>query len=102
MIWLHGERDHLVPLDVGMEHIEIFEESGWPVTRLEHEKGHMVNLNQFEEMREQVQKIAKNSQRLSIRWSDPPTNIGESCLKSKTTGTVLWPVSTITSCLRPS
>ena len=63
VIWMHGERDHLVPLDVGMEHIEIFEESGWPVTRLEHEKGHMVNLNQFEEMREQVQKIAKNSQR---------------------------------------
>ena len=56
---MHGERDHLVPLDVGMEHIEIFEESGWPVTRLEHEKGHMVNLNQFEEMREQVSKIAK-------------------------------------------
>ena len=46
-----------------MEHIEIFEQSGWPVTRLEHEKGHMVNLNQFEEMREQVSKIAKNSQR---------------------------------------
>ena len=38
VIWMHGERDHLVPLDVGMEHIEIFEESGWPVTRLEHEK----------------------------------------------------------------
>tara|TARA_B100001027_G_scaffold48490_1_gene32002 strand:- start:571 stop:1158 length:588 start_codon:yes stop_codon:yes gene_type:complete len=62
VIWMHGERDHLVPFDVGMEHIKIFEESGWPVTRLEHEKGHMVNLNQFEEMREQVQRIA-NSQR---------------------------------------
>ncbi len=63
VIWMHGERDHLVPLDVGIEHIEIFEESGWPVTRLEHEKGHMVNLNQFEEMREQISEIAKNSQR---------------------------------------
>ena len=62
VIWMHGERDHLVPFDVGMEHIKIFEESGWPVTRLEHEKGHMVNLSQFEEMREQVQRIA-NSQR---------------------------------------
>tara|TARA_B100000886_G_scaffold284368_1_gene208720 strand:+ start:471 stop:1058 length:588 start_codon:yes stop_codon:yes gene_type:complete len=62
VIWMHGERDHLVPFDVGMEHIKIFEESGWPVTRLEHEKGHMVNLNQFEEMRDQVQRIA-NSQR---------------------------------------
>ena len=44
VIWMHGERDHLVPFDVGMEHIKIFEESGWPVTRLEHEKGHMVTL----------------------------------------------------------
>ena len=63
VIWMHGERDHLVPLDVGMEHIEIFEESGWPVTRLEHGKGHMVNLKQFEEMRENISMIAKNSQR---------------------------------------
>tara|TARA_B100000902_G_C27262895_1_gene891830 strand:+ start:886 stop:1476 length:591 start_codon:yes stop_codon:yes gene_type:complete len=63
VIWMHGKRDHLVPLDVGIEHIEIFEESGWPVTRLEHEKGHMVNLKQFEEMRKQVSMIAQNYQR---------------------------------------
>ena len=58
--WMHGERDHLVPLDVGREHIEIFEEAGWPVVRFEHEKGHMVNLNQFEEMREEVSSMAGN------------------------------------------
>ena len=63
VIWMHGERDHLVPLDVGIEHIEIFEQSGWPVTRLRHEKGHMVNLKQFEQMREQVSMIAKKSHR---------------------------------------
>lgn len=63
VIWMHGERDHLVPLDVGIEHIEIFEQSGWPVTRLKHEKGHMVNLKQFEQMRKQVSMIAKNYHR---------------------------------------
>ncbi len=63
VIWMHGERDHLVPLDVGIEHIEIFEQSGWPVTRLKHGKGHMVNLKQFEQMREQVSMIAKKSHR---------------------------------------
>ena len=63
VIWMHGERDHLVPLDVGIEHIEIFEQSGWPVTRLKHEKGHMVNLKQFEQMRKQVSMIAKKSHR---------------------------------------
>ena len=40
---MHGERDHLVPLDVGREHIEIFEEAGWPVVRFEHEKGHRLH-----------------------------------------------------------
>lgn len=63
VVWMHGARDHLVPIDVGLEHIEIFEEFGWPVTRLEHEKGHMVNLNQFEKMREHITEIAENSQR---------------------------------------
>ena len=47
---MHGSRDHLVPLEQGIEHIEIFEQAGWDVTRLEHEKGHMVNLNQLDEL----------------------------------------------------
>ena len=58
VIWMHGERDHLVPIDLAREHAEIFDDAGWPVVRLEHEKGHMVNLNQFEEMREQISRIA--------------------------------------------
>ena len=60
VIWMHGESDHLVSLDVGIEHIEIFEESGWPVTRFQHKKGHMVNLGQFEEMRDMISSIAEN------------------------------------------
>ena len=55
---MHGERDHLVPINLAREHAEIFDDAGWPVVRLEHEKGHMVNLNQFEEMREQISRIA--------------------------------------------
>ena len=58
VIWMHGERDHLVPINLAREHAEIFDDAGWPVVRLEHEKGHMVNLNQFEEMREQISRIA--------------------------------------------
>ena len=60
VIWMHGESDHLVSLDAGMEHIEIFEESGWPVIRFQHKKGHMVNLGQFEEMRDMISSIAEN------------------------------------------
>ena len=58
VVWMHGEKDHLVPLEQGIEHIEIFEDAGWPVKRLEHSKGHMVNLNQLEELKSEIQKIA--------------------------------------------
>ena len=58
VVWMHGRRDHLVPLEVAIEHAEIFESAGWPVTRLEHEKGHMVNLNQLDEMKSSIQRMA--------------------------------------------
>ena len=58
VVWMHGRRDHLVPIEVGREHIEIFESVDWPVTRLEHEKGHMVNLNQKEELQTAIQRMA--------------------------------------------
>ena len=58
VVWMHGERDHLVPLEVAIEHAEIFESTGWPVTRLKHEKGHMVNLNQIDEMKKSIQRMA--------------------------------------------
>ena len=58
VVWMHGVRDHLVSLEVAMEHAEIFESTGWPVTRLEHEKGHMVNLNQIDQMKKSIQRMA--------------------------------------------
>ena len=58
VVWMHGLRDLLVPLEVGVEHAEIFESAGWPVTRLEHEKGHMVNLNQIDQMKKSIQRMA--------------------------------------------
>jgi len=61
IVWMHGRRDHLVPLEQGIEHAEIFEEAKWPVTRLEHEKGHMVDLNQLGEMRTAIEKIAQST-----------------------------------------
>ena len=39
---------------------EIFESAGWPVTRLEHEKGHMVNLNQLDELKSSIQRMANS------------------------------------------
>tara|TARA_B100000609_G_scaffold165718_1_gene138520 strand:+ start:4861 stop:5454 length:594 start_codon:yes stop_codon:yes gene_type:complete len=58
VVWMHGIKDHLVPLEVAIEHAEIYESAGWRVTRLEHEKGHMVNLNQLDELKNSIQRMA--------------------------------------------
>lgn len=58
VVWMHGERDHLVSMEHGVEHAEIFEAADWPVLRLAHEKGHMVNLNQFDELKAAIQRMA--------------------------------------------
>ena len=62
VVWMHGIQDHLVPLEVAIEHAEIYESAGWPVTRLEHEKGHMVNLNQLDELKNSIQRMADSIQ----------------------------------------
>ena len=46
MVWMHGERDHLVNIDDGEKLASIFEDAGWNVIRLRHKKGHMVDLRQ--------------------------------------------------------
>ena len=42
MLWMHGESDHRVSLEAGLEIPALFEESGWDVTRIQHPKGHMI------------------------------------------------------------
>tara|TARA_Y100001970_G_scaffold291885_1_gene430838 strand:- start:24528 stop:25106 length:579 start_codon:yes stop_codon:yes gene_type:complete len=63
IVWMHGTGDHLVPIELAREHADIFEDAGWPITRLEHEKGHMVNLNQLDELRNAIQDMAENAHR---------------------------------------
>jgi predicted esterase len=43
---MHGERDHIVNIDDGLNLASIFEDAGWNVIHLRHGKGHMVDLNQ--------------------------------------------------------
>jgi len=42
LLWMHGETDHRVSLDAGLEIPSLFEDSGWDVTRIKHPKGHMI------------------------------------------------------------
>ncbi|MEC8954755.1 MAG: alpha/beta fold hydrolase [Candidatus Thermoplasmatota archaeon] len=61
VVWMHGRHDHLVSLEAANEHAEIFEWARWPVTRLEHEKGHMVNMNQIDELKQAIQRMVDSA-----------------------------------------
>jgi len=42
LLWMHGERDHRVSLEAGLEIPQIFEEAEWSVEKIQHSKGHMI------------------------------------------------------------
>ena len=58
LLSMHGESDHLVPLSQGDETVDIFREANWDITVLRHQKGHMVNLAQQQELVDWVQMTA--------------------------------------------
>ena len=57
LLWMHGESDHRVSLDAGLEIPEVFEESGWDVTRIQHSKGHMIPIEFHFSIKEWLEKI---------------------------------------------
>ena len=58
LLSMHGESDHLVPLSQGDETVDIFREANWDITLLRHQKGHMVNLAQQQELVDWVQETS--------------------------------------------
>ncbi len=42
LLWMHGETDHRVSLEAGLEIPQIFEEAEWDVEKIQHVKGHMI------------------------------------------------------------
>jgi len=59
MVWMHGERDHLVNIDDGEKLASIFEDAGWNVIRLRHKKGHMVDLRQKDSLIDAVRMMSE-------------------------------------------
>ena len=57
LMWMHGESDHRVSLNAGLEIPEIFEESGWEVTRIQHHKGHMIPIEFHEQVKEWLENL---------------------------------------------
>jgi len=58
VVWMHGEKDHLVPISVGEEHVRIFEDAFWPVTRIKHHKGHMIDISKIDELVQAIRSMA--------------------------------------------
>ena len=58
ILWMHGQTDHRVLLENGVEVAEIFEQAGWPVKRIEHGKGHMIPIESHQEIKEWLQAIS--------------------------------------------
>ncbi len=57
LLWMHGESDHRVSLDAGLEIPLIFEESGWDVLRIQHSKGHMIPIEFHFSIKEWLEKL---------------------------------------------
>ncbi len=60
VVWMHGERDHLVNIDDGEKLASIFEDAGWNVIRLRHKKGHMVDLSQKDSLIDAVRMMSED------------------------------------------
>tara|TARA_A200000159_G_C7150869_1_gene267151 strand:- start:33 stop:611 length:579 start_codon:yes stop_codon:yes gene_type:complete len=52
LLWMHGESDHRVSLEAGLEIPELFIESGWDVTKIQHHKGHMIPIEYHENVKD--------------------------------------------------
>ena len=50
-------KDHLVPFSVGEEHLKIFEDGLWPITKIKHHKGHMVDISKMDELARSIQSM---------------------------------------------
>ena len=57
LLWMHGESDHRVNLEAGLEIPELFEEASWKVLRIQHHKGHMIPIEFHENVREWLENL---------------------------------------------
>lgn len=60
VVWMHGERDHIVNIDEGVKLASIFEDAGWNVVHLRHGKGHMVDLSQKDSLVDAIRRMSED------------------------------------------
>ena len=59
LLWMHGETDHRVSLEAGLEIPQIFEEAEWNVEKIQHSKGHMIPVEFHNSIRNWLINICK-------------------------------------------
>jgi predicted esterase len=59
MFSMHGERDAIVPIKQADEYALLYEEAGWDVTKVRHQKGHMVDLGSEDTLHDWLREIVE-------------------------------------------
>lgn len=59
VVWMHGERDQIVSMEQAKQLCEVFEKTNCTILKLQHHKGHMVNLEQKPEIVEWINSISQ-------------------------------------------
>ena len=63
-LWMHGKKDKIIDFDDSYELVKIFEEEDWNLTKIVHEKGHMIPLSEHGKIINFVQEIFSNNSRI--------------------------------------
>jgi|TARA_B100001996_G_scaffold81403_1_gene60065 predicted esterase len=58
VVWMHGERDQIVSMEQAKELCDVIEKANCSILKLQHHKGHMVNLEQKSEIISWVNSIS--------------------------------------------
>ncbi|MBA40366.1 MAG: hypothetical protein CMB17_00535, partial [Euryarchaeota archaeon] len=59
VVWMHGSTDQIVSMTQAEELCNVIETANCPILKLRHHKGHMVNLNQKNEIIQWIDSIAQ-------------------------------------------
>tara|TARA_Y100000746_G_C15448825_1_gene426198 strand:+ start:1017 stop:1625 length:609 start_codon:yes stop_codon:yes gene_type:complete len=60
-LWMHGKKDKIIDFDDSYELVKIFEDEGWNLKKIIHEKGHMIPLSEHEKIITFIQEIYSNN-----------------------------------------
>ena len=61
VVWMHGDKDHIIPIEAALEHLKCFQDAGWTVDEFRHKKGHMVDLSQKAAMIRSLERVARSN-----------------------------------------